>query len=142
MRGKKLSIVLRMALTIFTVALFVRTTWAADHETVLYSFQHYYSPDGANPYNGVIFDAAGNLYGTTIYGGVSNQTRLQYGTVFELSPSTGGGWTETVLHSFGKGTDGRYPRCSLVSDAAGNIYGTTQGGGIYGYGTVFELSPE
>ncbi|MGA8878486.1 MAG: choice-of-anchor tandem repeat GloVer-containing protein [Candidatus Korobacteraceae bacterium] len=141
MRGTRFSIVWKATLTIFCVALFVRSTWAADQETVIYSFSRYYSADGANPYGGVIFDAAGNLYGTTTSGGISNQALRRYGTVFELSPSAGGGWTETVLHAFGMGTDGRYPRGSLVSDLAGNIYGTTQGGGIYGYGTVFELSP-
>ena len=86
---------------------------------------------------GLIFDAAGNLYGTTYTGGTYND-----GTVFELSPSAGGGWSETVLHSFDPdGSDGLFPQSGLIFDAAGNLYGTTIGGGTYDYGTVFELSP-
>ena len=90
----------------------------------------------AYPYAGLIFDAAGNLYGTTYYGGIHGA-----GTVFELSPTAGGGWTEKVLHSFGSGTDGQCPYAGLIFDAAGNLYGTTDGGGIHGGGTVFELTP-
>ncbi len=80
---------------------------------------------------GVVFDRAGNIYGTT--------SGDEAGTVYELSPSDGG-WTETVLHNFGNGLDGFLPLDSLVLDAAGNIYGTTEMGGDYGYGTVFELT--
>ena len=62
--------------------------------------------------------------------------------MFELSPIEGGGWRETILHSFGYGGDGTYPDFAGVSmDAAGNLYGTTLDGGIYGYGSVFEMSP-
>ena len=61
------------------------------------------------------------------------------GTVFELSPREGGGWTETVLHSFGNGTDGQLPAAGLILDAAGNLYGMTNAGGIHGDGTVFEI---
>ncbi len=91
--------------------------------------------DGYYPAAGLIWDAAGNLYGTTLSGGRS-------GTVFELSPTTGGGWTETVLYSFCSRngcTDGNTPG-TLVFDAAGNLYGTTAYGGTYNDGTVFELS--
>ena len=91
--------------------------------------------DGAGPYAGLIFDAGGNLYGTTAEGGTYG-----VGTVFEVTPAAGGGWTEKVLHSF-NGTDGYYPLASLIFDAAGNLYSTTQYGGAYGYGTVFELTP-
>ncbi len=105
-------------------------------ETVLHSFGNPATQDGQNPYTGLIFDAAGNLYGTTYYGGIHGG-----GTVFELSPREGGGWTETVLHSFGNGTDGQNPVANLIFDGAGNLYGTTWVGGIHGYGTVFELSP-
>ena len=103
------------------------------NETVLHSFT---SADGANPVDAyVIFDSAGNLYGTTYYGGTS-----QSGVVFELSPK-GTGWAETVLHNFGVNAgDGLYPVNGLIMDAAGNLYGTTEIG--YGSGgTVFELSP-
>ena len=63
------------------------------------------APDGGNPQAGLIFDAAGNLYGTTFGGGAYN-----LGTLFELTPAGGGNWTESVLHSFGNGTDGAVPR--------------------------------
>ena len=104
-------------------------------ETVLYSFGSQ-SSDGAYPEAGVIFDSAGNLYGTTTAG--ANAA----GTVFELSPS-GSGWVETVLYRFCpivNCTDGDEPFSSLIFDASGNLYGTTFAGGI-GFGVVFELSP-
>jgi uncharacterized repeat protein (TIGR03803 family) len=106
-------------------------------EKMLYSFSN--APaDGNYPYAGLIFDASGNLYGTTVGGGTYN-----YGTVFELMPQAGGGWAETVLHSFNQnGTDGYNPYAGLIFDAAGNLYGTTEGGGSYGGGTVFELTPQ
>ena len=93
------------------------------------------------PTRGSIFDAAGNLYGTTLNGGIHG-----YGTVFELTPS-GGIWTERVLHSFNvNGSDGALPFSGLVFDRFGNLYGTTYYGGIHnrfdqGCGTVFELTP-
>jgi uncharacterized repeat protein (TIGR03803 family) len=105
-------------------------TWS---ETVLYSFT---GADGANPVAGLVFDKAGNLYGTTSFGGAA-----QLGTVFMLSPS-GGGWTETVLHSFlNTGSDGTNPAAGLTLDASGNLYGTTSFGGAAQLGTVFMLSP-
>jgi uncharacterized repeat protein (TIGR03803 family) len=100
-------------------------------ESVLYSFTG--GADGSNPYYAdVIFDKSGNLYGTTVGGGTFNS-----GTVFELSPATGGGWTESVLYSFSGGfadgldgvLDGAIPYAGLVFDSAGNLYGTTFGGG-------------
>lgn len=104
--------------------------WA---ETVIYSFTG--GADGANPYFAdVIFDASGNLYGTTVGGGTHN-----LGTVFELSP-TGSGWSESVLYSFSGGMDGANPYAGLLLDTAGNLYGTTYGGGAYSVGTVFELT--
>jgi uncharacterized repeat protein (TIGR03803 family) len=104
-------------------------------ETVLYNFSG--GNDGAQPYGGVIFDAAGNLYGTTYQGGASNA-----GTVYELMPpSGGGGWTETVLYSFADGADGRGPQSDLIFDASGNLYGTTDNGGSPGNGIVFQLTP-
>ena len=101
-------------------------------EQPLYAFS---GPDGASPYNGVIFDNAGNLYGTTTQGGSSGN-----GTVFELSPS-GSGWTEQVIYSFQGGSDGSYPTAGLIFDQSGNLYGATASGGTGGGGTVFELSP-
>jgi len=106
-------------------------------ETVLHSFSQN-GTDGYFPFGGVIFDATGSLYGTTWIGG-SNDA----GTVFELTPTGDGNWTETLLHTFGGGTDGANPAAGLIFDAAGNLYGTTGAGGNYGYGygTVFELMP-
>jgi uncharacterized repeat protein (TIGR03803 family) len=96
--------------------------------------------DGMWPAAGLIF-AGGNLYGTTIDGG-GNLTNCAYGcgTVFELSPDLGGGWSERILHSFFGGDDGFSPMAGLTADKIGNLYGTTAfGGGIWGYGTVFEV---
>src|ERR1017187_5420046 len=113
-------------------------------ETVLHNFNDN-GTDGYWPYAGLIFDAVGNLYGTTYGGGVytscTNGSFLGCGTVFELTPTAGGGWTEKVLHSFGNGTDGEDPQAGLIFDAAGNLYGTTIAGGTYGGGTAFELTP-
>jgi uncharacterized repeat protein (TIGR03803 family) len=82
--------------------------------------------DGAGPYAGVILDAAGNLYGTTQYGGPHND-----GIAYELSPVSGGGWKETLLHRFDpNGKDGVTPSWgALFMDHAGSLYGTTRGGG-------------
>ena len=106
----------------------------AQTETVLYSFcAQTGCPDGSNPRADLVMDTAGNLYGTTLYGGTSS-----VGTVFELSPSG----TETVLHSFAAShTDGHYPYAGLLMDTTGNLYGTAQSGGAKGLGTVFKRSP-
>jgi len=108
-------------------------------ETVLHAFTG--PPDGGIPQGAPIMDAQGNLYGTTAAGG-SGSCAGGCGAVFELTPSqSGSSWTETVLHSFA-GADGAQPYNGLVADAQGNLYGTTQLGGAYGGGTVFELTPE
>jgi uncharacterized repeat protein (TIGR03803 family) len=111
------------------------------NETLLHSFTG--GPDGSGPVGGLIFDSAGNLYGTAATGGAHKQ-----GTVFELSPIPGGGWEFTVLHAFSGGTDGGAPVAPLAFDSAGNLYGTTEAGGILtdcvssgGCGVAFELSP-
>ena len=114
-------------------------------ENVLYSFAAS-STDAAIPFAGLIFDAAGNLYGTTTNGGTNQitygNTTQGAGTVFELSPVSGGGWMEKVLYSFGaSGSDAALPNASLVMDSKGNLYGTSIAGGSIGQGTVFELSP-
>ena len=102
-------------------------------ESVLHSFGS--GGDGAYPYySGLVLDASGNLYGTT-YDGGSNGS---YGTVFKITP----GGAESVLHSFGSGTDGTSPYAGVVLDASGNIYGTTTSyNGSHGDGTVFEIVP-
>jgi uncharacterized repeat protein (TIGR03803 family) len=125
-------------------------------EDVLYVFKGVNSNDGNTPVGGVIFDQAGNLYGTTAYGGTGNCMlfggRVGCGTVYKLMPpkQKGGAWTETVLHSFQSGEDGYFPWGDLTFDSAGNLYGATQYGGGYGScnapyyqfcGTVFKLSP-
>ena len=63
--------------------------------------------------------------------------------MFALTPPGQGQthWTEAILHTFTGGSDGGYPFASLIEDAAGNLYGTTTGGGFLGYGTAFEVSP-
>ena len=141
MRGNRLPIGLRAALAIFAAAVLMTSTWAAAQEKVLYNFGN--GTDGVAPQAGLVMDAAGNLYGTTYNGGTYN-----YGTVFELTPAAGGGWTEMVLHNFNNdGVDGAYPHAGLIFDAAGNLYGTTHSGGTHNAscsndcGTVFELTP-
>jgi uncharacterized repeat protein (TIGR03803 family) len=109
-------------------------------ETVVYQFGAAGPNDGAEPNGGLVFDAAGNVYGTTVKGG-----SFGFGTTFELSPSRDGTWQETVLYNFcSVGSlcqDGQFPKAGLVFDASGNLYGTTTYGGAKGSGTVFELSP-
>ena len=92
--------------------------------------------DGTYPYNGVIFDNAGNLYGTTTGRG----GYWGYGNVFQLVPANGG-WTENVLYSFQGGNDGSYPYAGLILDQSGNLYGATSNGGTGIGGTVFKLTP-
>jgi len=102
----------------------------------LYDFTN--QSDGAYPWGGLIFDPAGNLYGTTTAGGSGNG-----GTVFQMTPSDGS-WTLTTLHSFSGTPDGRIvvgPVGSLVMDNAGAIYGTAFADGANGYGSVFKLTP-
>jgi len=107
-------------------------------EMVLYRFSG--GVDGGSPGGGVVFDDAGNLYGTTIQGGSSCQP-LGCGTVFELSPSGDNTWTETVLHSFtGADGDGEAPPAGLAVDEFGDLAGTTTYGG-HAAGTVFALQP-
>jgi len=100
----------------------------AQSYSVLYSFTG--GADGAYPFAPLVLDFAGNLYGTTEYGGTS-----QHGAVFKLN--TGG--TESVVYSFTVSGDGQYPFAGLVWDFAGNLYGTTQYGGAFGNGTVFKV---
>jgi uncharacterized repeat protein (TIGR03803 family) len=90
----------------------------------------FYSANGAHPYAGVIEDASGNLFGTTVQGGVWN-----YGTVFEIAK---GSSSITTLASFNS-TNGQYPYAGVVEDASGNLFGTTVNGGPSGDGTVFEI---
>jgi uncharacterized repeat protein (TIGR03803 family) len=105
-------------------------------EKVLHSFNKD-GKDGYQTYANLVLDGAGNLYGTTDRGGVYND-----GTVFELLPVAGGSWTEKILHNFGDNSkDGTNPEGGLIFDATGKLYGTTVLGGVFGYGTVFYLTP-
>jgi uncharacterized repeat protein (TIGR03803 family) len=131
------------------------TKWT---ETVLHSFcAETDCIDGSSPSGGLILDKAGQLYGTTGYGGANNSAGCSgsgCGTVFELTPNAAKRkWTVTVLYSFcARGreqcADGAGPNGDLIMDKAGNLYGTTPGGGAnchgsdeYGCGVVFELTP-
>lgn len=125
---------LALAFTMFTLSTFV----SAQTETILYTFTA--GSDGSGPTGSLIFDAAGNLYGTTDAGGV-NDGNGGKGVVFQLSPATGGGWTETAIYAFQGGTDGEVPFGGVIFDAAGNLYGATNFGGAHSLGTVYELSP-
>ncbi len=90
--------------------------------------------NGATPIGGLIFDPSGNLYGTT-----SGRGGNGYGTVFELTYANGD-WTFNTIYSFASGNAGGGPEDKLAMDAAGNLYGTTYGDGMYGYGSVFKLT--
>lgn len=89
--------------------------------------------DGSTPYGGLVADARGDLFGTTLFGGTNNA-----GTVYELSPARGGKWKERILYSFSGGSDGGNPGGTLSFDTAGNLYGTA-GGGQSGNGVIFEI---
>ena len=118
----------------------------------IYSLRGAEAGDGEQPDAGVILDSAGNLYGTTQIGGAMSKLPqcpvFGCGTVFELSPSSGG-WKETVLYKFSGGSDGAGPRSPVLFDAHGNLLGATgQGGGGHcntgsgtGCGTIFQLIP-
>lgn len=105
-------------------------------QTILYSFQG--GSDGGAPYSGLIFDKAGNLYGTATARG-SSGCGQGCGTVFELSPSESG-WSYNVIYSFSGSNDGGQPVAGLTIDQAGNLYGAAESFGANGGGTVFELS--
>ncbi|MGA7463035.1 MAG: choice-of-anchor tandem repeat GloVer-containing protein [Candidatus Korobacteraceae bacterium] len=98
-------------------------TWT---ETTLYTFQG--GSDGEFPNGGVIFDHAGNLYGTTNT------------NAFELSPSNGG-WTQTVIQTFNGMNEGFSSEAGVVFDSAGNLYGSVDIEGPEGDGSIFQLTP-
>jgi uncharacterized repeat protein (TIGR03803 family) len=102
---------------------------------------------GRSPSGGLVLDGAGNLYGTTESGGdLANCGGYGCGTIFKLSPKTGGGFAFSAIGAFNN-TDGAYPTAGVIVDAAGNLYGTTNEGGDlscnapYGCGVVFEITP-
>jgi uncharacterized repeat protein (TIGR03803 family) len=132
--------------TVFELSPTGSGSWMAK---ILHSFGN--GSDGFGPTGSLILDSAGNLYGTTQYGGAYGAGGANGGVVFELTPKTGGGFSEKILHSFGHGHDGFSPASNLIFDSAGNLYGTTYYGGLsstncnpdvhVSCGTVFELSP-
>jgi uncharacterized repeat protein (TIGR03803 family) len=120
---------------------------------VLYNFGAH-TGDGSNPVSNLVFDKAGNLYGTTSSGGTQSGCFGGCGTIFQLSPNSDGTWTESVLYSFcstrsqsGLCLDGNEPSAGLILDGHGNLYGTTVHGGpaecadAPDCGTVFQLTP-
>jgi uncharacterized repeat protein (TIGR03803 family) len=117
------------------------------HERLVYSFKG--GSDGKEPSDAVIFDASGNLYSTTDFGGdTSCNLGNGCGTVFKLIPDSNGSWKKTILYVFTGGSDGSAPGGGLVMDATGNLYGTTVFGGqacpewgSAGCGVVFEVTP-
>jgi uncharacterized repeat protein (TIGR03803 family) len=105
-------------------------------ESILHNFGS--GTDGVSPGSGVVLDAAGNVYGTTAFGG-TGECDMGCGTVYQLTPSNGG-WVENVLINFDL-TNGAFPQSNLVVDSSGNLYGTTSEGGENGGGLVFKLTP-
>src|SRR5438093_3535431 len=102
-------------------------------ERVLYSFQD--GTDGNSPISNLVFDEAGNLYGTTSEGSLGS------GTIFKLSPADGGQWTETVVHPFEGPPDGAFPYNGMVVDRFGNFYGATVHGAKNDDGCVYKFTP-
>lgn len=139
MKGNEFLLTIASALAIFgAVLMFAGSGMAAGPtETVLYRFEG--GRDGSAPLASLIADKAGSLYGTTEVGG-AGECQGGCGTVYELSPASGGRWTETVLYRFTGGGDGAGPQAGLIFDAAGNLYGTTIYGGSSDNGTIFELA--
>jgi len=135
-RTRKVSVVLALLSALFALAaLFTSQPAAAQTEKVLRSF-----PQNLYP-GGLIADSAGNLYGITVAAG-NSCSGSDCGTVFELSPAAGGGYTEKILYSaFSRyNTNGWNPAAGVALDAAGNLYGTTSAGGTYGNGVLFKLT--
>jgi uncharacterized repeat protein (TIGR03803 family) len=139
MRWKSCSKTMAVFAALTAALVLVPCARASGKEKVLYSFKG--GNDGTTPVAALVADNAGNLYGVTVSGGAYGD-----GTVFELARS-GRGWRESVLHTFGGTGDGRGPYGGLVLDGAGDLYGTTESGGIVtggcspnGCGTVFKLT--
>ena len=111
-------------------------TWT---KTTLYSFRGGHD-DGAIPTDRITFDQAGNIYGTTASGG-NGFLNLGFGTVYKLTPSSDGHWSESIVYFFTGGSDGFDPDGPLTIDGAGNLYGTAGVGGLYYGGVAYEITP-
>jgi uncharacterized repeat protein (TIGR03803 family) len=110
-------------------------TWIA---SVLHDFTG--GADGGTPPSGLTL-SGGNLYGTTQVGGNLNcGVSIGCGTVYQLSPVSGG-WQQTILYSFSGGTDRGSPTSGVILDASGNFYGETSLGGTHGWGTIYQIVP-
>jgi uncharacterized repeat protein (TIGR03803 family) len=137
-RGPSMKSVFRSSLPAFLFAvafLFAAAATRAQTYSVLYSFKG--EPDGGNPFGGLVRDAAGNLYGTTPFGGPRNpHCPGGCGTVFKVN-SAG---SESILYAFNDTTSGASPEAGLILDSQGNLYGFTLAGGGNDSGTIFEIS--
>jgi uncharacterized repeat protein (TIGR03803 family) len=135
--GRFLALVTPLAAMLW-LAMCTSSAAAAAQYKVLHNFV-YQNGDGFAPEATLIFDAHGNLYGTTIAGGTACEPP-GCGVVFELSPGSNGSWNESLLVDF-NGSDGSSSVAPVVFDSRGNLYGSTKSGGSAGNGTVFELVP-
>lgn len=139
MQIQRLSPINLAGATLLVISILLTGISFASTERVIYSFTG--GADGGDPATPLTFDGAGNAYGTTVTGGTAN-----CGTVFKLTPSGGGQWQQSVIHSFDCMAEGKYPYGGVILDAHGNIYGTNQSGGTGGFcagdgcGVVFELT--
>jgi uncharacterized repeat protein (TIGR03803 family) len=123
--------------TIFEVSPGSGGTWT---EKTLHSFNSG-NNDGGSTTGNLVFDGSGNLYGVTYDGGSGCNGNL-CGVVYKLTPQSGGGYKESIVHPFESASDGSVPYSGLFLDGSGNLYGTTShGGSRYGYGTVYEITP-
>lgn len=122
-----------MAATLIMALMLAPCALAANTYKILHKFT---GPDGSDPISVLIFDTAGNLYGTTTSGGCCGN-----GTVFKLAPNADGSWTQSTPYSFTGGRDGATAMSAVTFDGAGNLYGTTVWGGDYASGTVYKLTP-
>lgn len=149
MRNSKARLLLWVVAAALATIVFVAAAGATT-EKVIYEFQG--GNDGYYPESALVADKAGNLYGTTYTGGgYSNCSPFgeSCGVVFELSPKSGGGWTEKVIHAFQGNTDGGLPANGVAIDSNGNLYGVTSLGGTPaggcfstgGCGKVYKLAP-
>lgn len=127
-----MSRVLKYVLANIAAVVIIAASALSQTASTLYSFTG--GADGGDPESQLMFDARGNLYGTTTAGGAHGE-----GAVFELTPSASG-YTESVIYSFEGSADGNFPAAGLIHDQKGNLYGTLYYGGADGHGAVFELS--